>query len=49
MKRANRKKLVCSKLIRGKVIDAFTVIVLSEIADDAKKNYESQGYIVTVI
>ena len=49
MKAENRKKLVCSKLIRGKIIDAFTVIVLSDIADDAKKNYESQGYFVKVI
>lgn len=49
MKAENRTKLLCSKRIKGKVIDAFTVVVVSNMADDAKKNYESQGYVVTVI
>ncbi len=47
MKTANRTKLLCRKHLVGRIYDTFTVNVPSGIEEDAKKEYERQGYTVS--
>lgn len=47
MKAENRKTLRCSKHIVGGIYDAFTVTVREADADNAKREFERQGYTVT--
>ena len=47
MKKENRSKLLCRKHIVGRIYDAFKVNVHTSIVEDAKKEYERQGYTVT--
>lgn len=46
MKAQNRKQLLCRKHLVGNIYDMFTVNVHSSIVEDAKKEYERQGYTV---
>ena len=47
MKRYGRKILRCSKKLPSGVWDRFTVVVLSNDYDTARRNYEAMGYTVT--
>jgi len=47
MRAENRKTLHCRKHIVGKIYDAFTVVVSEANADNAKREFERQGYTVT--
>lgn len=47
MKAVNRKRLRCSKHIKGNVFDTFTVVVSVDNVDSAVNEYERQGYTVT--
>jgi len=44
MKSKGRVKLTCFKKLPCGVIDRFTVMVLVDKKDAAKKEYEAQGY-----
>lgn len=44
MKAENRVKLMCSKHIKDGIYDRFTVTVSASKADEAKKEFERQGY-----
>lgn len=46
MRREGRVTLRCTK--KTNRWDSFTVVVRSADRDSAKKNYESQGYVVTI-
>ena len=46
MKAENRAKLRCSKHIKGSIYDSFTVVVSADNVDNAKNEYERQGYTV---
>ena len=48
MKKQGRTTLVCRKDIGNGVVDFFEVVVKSAEKDTAKRNYESQGYHVSV-
>lgn len=48
MKKQGRTTLVCRKELSCGVMDMFEVVVASSEKDAAKKNYESQGYHVSV-
>ena len=48
MKKQGRTTLVCRKDIGNGAVDFFEVVVKSADKDIAKKNYESQGYHVSV-
>ena len=48
MKKYGRKTLRCSKKLPNGVMERFTVVVMANDCDTAKRNYESMGYIVTV-
>lgn len=48
MKKQGRTTLVCRKELNSGVVEYFEVIVRTDDRDIAKKNYESQGYKVSV-
>ena len=48
MKKQGRTTLVCRKDIGNGVVDFFEVVVKTSERDNAKKNYENQGYTVSV-
>lgn len=48
MKKQGRSILICRKELNNKVVEMFEVTVKSSDKDTAKKNYESQGYKVSV-
>ena len=47
MKAENRKTLHCRKHIIGMIYDDFRVVVSKDDADNAKREFERQGYTVT--
>ena len=47
MKKQGRTTLVCRKELNNGVVECFEVIVRTDNRDNAKKNYESQGYHVS--
>lgn len=49
MRAENRKRLMCRKHIIGGIWDAFTVTVREADADNAKREFERQGYTVSVM
>lgn len=49
MKAEGRKRLMCRKHITGRIWDAFTVTVKEADTDNAKREFERQGYMVSVI
>ena len=46
MKAKGRIKLTCFKKLPCGVMDRFTVCVMADKKDSAKREYESQGYTV---
>ena len=48
MKKQGRTTLICRKELSCGVMDMFEVVVASNERDIAKKNYENQGYTVSV-
>lgn len=49
MRVENRAKLLCSKYLKGRSCDEFTVVVTQNNRDAAKKEYERQGYQVSIV
>ena len=49
MKAKHRVKLLCYKHLSKYVTDKFTVVVMEDKKDAAKREYERQGYQVSVL
>lgn len=49
MKIRNRVKLYCYKVLPNTIVDRFSVVVTEDKKNDAKREYERQGYKVTVL
>ena len=47
MKKEGRTTLICRKKMNNGQTEMFNVVVKTSERDNAKKNYESQGYIVS--
>lgn len=48
MKKQGRTTLICRKKMNNGQTEMFNVVVKTSERDNAKKNYENQGYIVSV-
>ena len=48
MKKEGRTTLICRKKINNGQTEMFNVVVKTSERDNAKKNYENQGYTVSV-
>ena len=49
MRAEGRKTLMCRKHIVGGIYDAFTVSVREADTDNAKREFERQGYTVSIM
>jgi hypothetical protein len=47
MKKERRTTLICRKKLGNGIMDMFEVVVATSERENAKKNYESQGYTVS--
>ena len=48
MKREGRTVMYCHKVLPNGITERFRVVVASNAANEAKRNYELQGYKVTM-
>ena len=48
MEKQGRSILICRKELDNGIVEMFEVVIKSADKDTAKKNYESQGYHVSV-